>query len=115
MSSAVGGAKGASDVDIFAPRVRVRNVPYTSLYGCESRSEFVAVDRLRHVRIESRWHETAGAVDEKFPYLVLNAVEGMPENEVLILPAAMARDRRPSAGSAARQARSTASGFSPPM
>jgi hypothetical protein len=65
--------------------VLVRNAPYTSIYGCESRSEFVAVDRLRHVRIECHWQETPGSVDEKFPYLLLNAVECMPENEVLIL------------------------------
>jgi hypothetical protein len=70
--------------DMFTQKVVVRNVPYNSLYGCRSRSEFVINFYTRKIRVECRWQETSGSVDEKFPYLLRNAVEYMPENEVLI-------------------------------
>lgn len=75
----------ADNLDMFTPRVVVKNVPYQSLYGCTSRSEFVITDFSRKVRVECRWQEVSGSVDEKFPYLLRNAVECMPEQEILIL------------------------------
>lgn len=75
----------ADNLDLFAPKVVVRNVPYRSLYGCQSRSEFVITAYSRKVRVECRWQESSGSVDEKFPYLLRNAVQCMPESEVLIL------------------------------
>lgn len=75
----------AGNMDMFTQKIVVRNVPYTSLYGCMSRSEFVITAEQRKIRVECRWQENSGSVDEKFPYLLRNAVERMPENEVLIL------------------------------
>jgi hypothetical protein len=77
--------RDADNLDLFTPRVVVRNVPYTSLYKCESRSEFVITDHSRKIRVECRWQETSGSVDEKFPYLLDNAEFCMPESEILIL------------------------------
>ncbi len=80
----------SSDVDnqhLFEPRRLVLNAPYTSLYGCDARSEFVGIDQSadRRFRIECRFQGVPGSVDEKFPYLLRNAAECMPENEVIIL------------------------------
>ena len=73
------------NLDMFTHKIVVSNVPYTSLYGCESRSEFVITHGQRKIRVECKWQESPGSVDEKFPYLLRNAVEQMPEQEVLIL------------------------------
>jgi hypothetical protein len=75
----------SDNLDMFAPRVVVSNVPYKSIFDTKSRSEFVINDRGRKIRVECRWQESSGSVDEKFLYLLRNAVEYMPENEVLIL------------------------------
>lgn len=66
--------------DLFERRVLLRHVPYVSIYGARSFSEFV----YKHggemlVRIECRAQQVAGSVDEKFPYLLKNAIEAMPE------------------------------------
>jgi len=75
----------AGNLDMFSRRIVLRNVPYRSLYGCMSRSEFVVTDGSKKVRIECRWQEVNGSVDEKYPYLLRNAIEMMPEPEILIL------------------------------
>jgi hypothetical protein len=69
--------------DLLADRFVLRGVPYTSIYGCDVCSEFV----YRHfsgrdIRIECRWQQVSGSVDEKFPYLFMNALKAMPENEI---------------------------------
>jgi hypothetical protein len=82
--------------DIFERRFLLRNVPYTNLYGGPSRSEFVYRDFYNEIdiRIECRWQEVPGSVDEKFPYLLLNARHAMPESEVwLIVDGSGARQR----------------------
>lgn len=70
--------------DLFNPRQLIRNVPYTSIYGSRSKSEFVYQDKRRHIRIECRWQQVPGSVDEKLPYLFLNALNAMPEPEIWI-------------------------------
>ena len=37
------------------------------------------------IRIECKWQQVAGSVDEKYPYLYLNCVEKMPEKDIIIL------------------------------
>jgi hypothetical protein len=37
------------------------------------------------IRIECKWQQAAGSVDEKLPYLYLNTIEAMPENSIMIL------------------------------
>lgn len=71
--------------DLFGSVILVGRVPYKSLYGLESTSEFVLQFYERRIRIECRVQETAGSVDEKFPYLFWNARDYMPEQEVVIL------------------------------
>ena len=81
--------------DIFEPAFLLKNVPYTSIYGCKSRSEFVYRDFRLHsdIRIECRWQQSNGSVDEKLPYLLENAKQAMPEQEIwLIVDGGGARD-----------------------
>jgi hypothetical protein len=73
-------------LDIFEKRRLVRNVPYKSLAGCRSRSEFV----YEHgpdisVRFECRSQNEPGSVDEKLDWLIDNAADAMPERYVWIV------------------------------
>ena len=37
------------------------------------------------IRIECKWQQVSGSVDEKLPYLYLNTIEAMPEKEITII------------------------------
>ena len=64
----------------------LKHVPYTSIYGHPAVSEFVAVEPSgTRTRIECKWQQSSGSVDEKFPYVYLNALEAVPEEHVIIL------------------------------
>lgn len=80
------------------PRVLIKNVPYTTLYGSKGKTEFLLIASdakatkqypLEHgvltCRIECKWQQSSGSVDEKFPYLYLSCVEAMTEKNILIL------------------------------
>ncbi len=64
----------------------VRDVPYTSIYGHKGKTEFLLISAKRslRVRIECKWQQASGSVDEKFPYLFENC-KIMPEPCVIIL------------------------------
>lgn len=71
----------------FGSELLLRNVPYTTIYGHPGKTEFL-IRSARYgleVRIECKWQQAAGSVDEKFPYLYLNCVECMPEPHIIIL------------------------------
>lgn len=71
----------------FGSELLLRNVPYTTIYGHPGKTEFL-IRSARYgleVRIECKWQQSAGSVDEKFPYLYLNCVESMPEPHIIIL------------------------------
>lgn len=63
----------------------LREVPFTSIYNHPGRTEFVIVNGDRKVRIEVKSQHFKGSVDEKMPYVYMNAVEAFPEKEVVIL------------------------------
>lgn len=73
--------------DNYGSDLLIKNVPYTSIYGHQGRSEFVAVSKRYdlNLRIECKWQQSNGSVDEKFPYLYLNCVERMPEDMIFII------------------------------
>jgi hypothetical protein len=73
--------------DMFDPRFLLRNVPYTNLIGSQSRSEFLYRDfsAAYNIRIECKWQETPGSVDEKLYYLLHNASRAMTEPEVWLV------------------------------
>lgn len=66
--------------------ILMTNVPYTSIYGHQGKTEYLASSPARNLlaRIECKWQQVAGSVDEKFPYLFENA-KNMPEPMVILL------------------------------
>ena len=71
----------------YGTELLLQNVPYTTIYGHDSKTEFllVSADYDLRVRIECKWQQSAGSVDEKYPYVYLNAVEAMPEKDIFIV------------------------------
>lgn len=65
----------------------IQNAPYATLYGSKGKTEFLLRSKKYNleVRIECKWQQSAGSVDEKLPHLYLSAVDAMPENNVIIL------------------------------
>ncbi len=65
----------------------IKNMPFTTIYGHPGMTEFLLKSKKYNLqmRIECKWQQVAGSVDEKFPYLYLNCIEAMPENDILIL------------------------------
>jgi hypothetical protein len=71
---------------LFGDHQLLKHVPYRSIYGCQSRSEFLYMRRQPdiQVRIECRWQQVSGSVDEKFPYFLANA-RHVPERNVWLI------------------------------
>ncbi len=65
----------------------VLNAPFETIYNHRGKTEFVLVNRSmeKKIRIECKWQQAAGSVDEKFPYLYLNAVKKYEEEDIIIL------------------------------
>jgi hypothetical protein len=72
---------------LYSTELLLRDVPYTSIYGHQGKTEFLArSQRLNlELRIECKWQQSSGSVDEKFPYLYLNCIFAMPENSIAII------------------------------
>lgn len=73
--------------DKYGTELLLKHVPYTTIYGHPGYTEFLAQSkryRLNH-RIECKWQQSSGSVDEKFPYLYLNCIEAMPEQDIIII------------------------------
>lgn len=71
----------------YGGELLLKNVPYNTIYGHQGNTEFLlkSISRGLEIRIECKWQQAAGSVDEKFPYLYLNCIETMPENHIIIL------------------------------
>lgn len=66
--------------------VLLKHVPYTNIYGStRCRSEFVLCYKSRRIRIECKYQQSAGSVDEKLPYLFMNFTQSIPETEAIIV------------------------------
>ncbi len=65
----------------------IENVPYTTIYNHNGKTEFLLKSQKYdfEARIECKWQQVAGSVDEKLPYLYLNCIESMPEKDILLL------------------------------
>lgn len=64
----------------------LKNVPYKTIYGHCGKTEFkILSKRYGDYRIECKWQQSSGSVDEKFPYLYLNCIENMPETNIIII------------------------------
>jgi hypothetical protein len=74
----------------YSGDVLVKHCPYKNIYHHEGYSEFLLYSKTyrspnRAIRIECKWQQSSGSVDEKFPYLYLNFIEAMPEKELVII------------------------------
>lgn len=77
---------GLSHIPIDAKGVLFRNVPYTNVYGANSRGEFLLFFRDHpDTRIECRSQVVAGSVDEKLPYLLENCKVFDEKNVIVVL------------------------------
>lgn len=82
---------GKSTVDLdTVPRLILKQVPYTTIYGQKGKTEFVIYKRdnpnnVRIIRVEVKWQQSAGSVDEKYPYVYLNSVYAYPEQEIVVI------------------------------
>jgi len=63
-----------------------KNVPYTNVYGANSRGEFLLfLQGLADTRIECRSQTVAGSVDEKLPYFLENCKAFDEKNVIVVL------------------------------
>ena len=95
MTSEQGGAIANRQGNILEQQVRqafashgFREVAFAEYEKLASGStEFLAVSASRGlaIRIECKWQQSQGSVDEKFPYLYLNCIQAMPEREIILL------------------------------
>jgi hypothetical protein len=71
----------------FGTELLLEHAPYTTIYGHTGKTEFLLVSAQYglHIRIECKWQQSSGSVDEKFPYVYLNAIEAMPEKDIIIV------------------------------
>lgn len=74
-------------IEKYGTEFLLRNVPFRTIYNHPGNTEFL-LQSERHnlkIRIEAKWQQSSGSVDEKFPYLYLNCLEAMPESEIIII------------------------------
>ncbi len=71
----------------YGDELLLENVPYNTIYNHKGNTEFLlkSVKYNLEIRIECKWQQVSGSVDEKLPYLYLNTIESMPENDIIIL------------------------------
>ena len=71
----------------YGKELLLENVPFTTVYNHNGNTEFLLISEKFNlkIRIECKWQQVAGSVDEKLPYLYLNTIEAMPEETIMIL------------------------------
>ena len=57
--------------DQFEEELLLKNVPYETIYGHRGTTEFLLKSKKENleIRIECKWQQSSGSVDEKLPYL----------------------------------------------
>jgi hypothetical protein len=76
--------------EAYSPDVLLKHCPFKNIYNHDGYTEFLLYSKTypspnRAIRIECKWQQSSGSVDEKFPYLYLNFIEAMPEKELVII------------------------------
>ena len=71
-------------------RYVIHNASFTTIYNQIGRTEYVIVDgaagpNIRKVRVEAKWQQSKGSVDEKYPYMLLNGIYQYPEHEIIFV------------------------------
>ena len=80
-------SKWFGDKSNYGGELLLTNAPYTSIYNHKAKTEFLLISEKKNlkIRIECKWQQVAGSVDEKFPYLYLNIIEAIPENYMIVI------------------------------
>ena len=80
-------SKWIKDKAKFGQELLLKHVPYSSIYNHRGYTEFLLISKKldKEIRIECKWQQSSGSVDEKLPYLFLNATTKMMEKEVMII------------------------------
>ncbi len=73
--------------DRYGTELLLKHVPYTTIYGQKGYTEFLVKSEQLNldIRIECKWQQSSGSVDEKLPYLYLNCIETMPETDIIVI------------------------------
>jgi len=73
--------------DAYGKELLLTNVPFKNIYEHKGKSEFLLKSEHYNltIRIECKWQQSSGSVDEKFPYLYLNCIEAMEEDQIIII------------------------------
>jgi len=71
----------------YGSELLLENCPFKNIYHHDGNTEFLLKSKKFdcEIRIECKWQQSNGSVDEKFPYLYLNCIEAMPEKEIVII------------------------------
>jgi len=71
----------------YGTELLLTRVPYTTIYGQDGHTEFKIISKKynKEIRIECKWQQEQGSVDEKFPYFYLNCIGAAPENEFILV------------------------------
>ncbi len=72
---------------LYSEELLLENCPFKNIYNHDGNTEFLLKSKKFNceIRIECKWQQSNGSVDEKFPYLYLNCIEAMPEKEIVII------------------------------
>lgn len=75
------------DKNKYGGELLLENAPFTTIYNHKGKTEFLLLSEKYNlkIRIECKWQQVSGSVDEKIPYLYLNSIEAMPEKDIMIL------------------------------
>lgn len=65
----------------------LQRVPYTTIYGHRGFTDFLVRSEKHNlkVRVECHWQQSSGSVDEKLPYLYLNSVYAIQEQDIILV------------------------------
>ncbi len=71
----------------YGAKLILKNVPFYTIYEHSGYTEFLLKDDTDNhdIRIECKWQQVSGSVDEKFPYLYLNCIEAMKEKDIILV------------------------------
>ncbi len=71
----------------YGKELLLTNMPYDTIYNHKGKTEFLLLSEKYQLttRIECKWQQSNGSVDEKLPYLYLNCIETMPEKDIIIV------------------------------
>lgn len=75
------------EMDTLPSKLAIKGFPYRSIYGHERRSTFLLMNQIqeREIRIECKWQEKPGSVEEKFVFLYVDCVRSHKEPESILV------------------------------